>query len=481
MIETHTTFVVKEKPHERGPKLKILVADDEKIVRSTLQRQLEDNHHILVASSLKEAIQTLEREVVDLAFIDLHLDESDELTGTTLIQHIHKSSPSTILIAMTGLEDPDLIAKCYSLGASDYIFKPILSKTVQLILQRAKTIHRLIRQNRSLKTQAGDQLVKKLSLTTKSPAFQKVIDRALKLKGTKESILIRGESGVGKELMAQFLWSLEDDDSRPFVPVNCGAITSTLAESELFGHKKGAFSGATENRIGKFEEADDGDIFLDEIATLPQDIQNKLLRTLNNGEITPLGQNLPKKVNCRVIAATNESLEEMVKSKMFREDILFRLKKFTITVPPLRERKEDIPDLVQQFLAAKGFESKSLTKEAIKFCVNYQWPGNVRELQSTIHAAALFSGENEIRSTDIESQLESGTSPEAPPLQNALPSPLNLDEDMIHGNFNRLAREFEQRLVKYALTKSESDAGAAKLLGLPRSTLRSKVKQWGWE
>lgn len=407
MIETHTTIVVKKKPYERGRKLKILVADDEKIVRSTLQRQLEDDHHILVAPSLKEAIQTLEREVVDLAFIDLHLDESEELTGTTLIQHIHKNSPSTILIAMTGLEDPDLIAKCYSLGASDYIFKPILPKTVQLIIQRAKTIHRLIRQNRSLKNQAGDQLVRKLAISTKSPAFQKTLDRALKLKRTSDSILIRGESGVGKELMARFLWSIEDDESRPFVPVNCGAITSTLAESDLFGHKKGAFSGAVENRIGKFEEADGGDIFLDEIATLPLDIQNKLLRTLNDGEITPVGQNLPKKVNCRVIAATNEPLEDMVKAKTFREDILFRLKKFTITIPPLRERKEDIPDLIQYILGAKGIGDKSVSKEAINFCVNHRWPGNVRELQSTIHAAALFSETNEISLQDIQSQLES--------------------------------------------------------------------------
>lgn len=460
--------------------MKVLVADDEKIIRSTLQRQLEDSHQVVTASSYQEALDALERNVFDLAFIDLNLDDTDELTGTKLIPEIRKNAPSTILIAMTGLEDPDLIAKCYDLGASDYIFKPIVSKTVGLIVQRAKTTHKLIRQNRSLKIQANENGSDKLVLTTKSPRFQAVLDRATKLKGTKESVLVRGESGAGKEIMMWFLWNLEGDESRPRVPINCGAITATLAETELFGHRKGAFSGATENRIGKFEQADGGDIFLDEVATLTPELQNKLLRVLNDGEITPVGQNLPKKLDVRVIAATNEPLEDMVKAKSFREDLFYRLKQITITIPPLRDRKEDIPDLATLFLKPIG---KSLAPDALRFCVEYHWPGNVRELRDTVKAAAIFSDSGEVTLRDLYSQLESGiaTVSDVPDISiQQLESHDALAERKIQGNFNKLSREFEQQLVKFALEKTDSDTSAAKYLGIPRSTLRSKLKLWGW-
>ena len=429
-----------------------------------------------MASSYREALEALERGVFDLVFVDLNLDNNDELTGTKLIPEIRKNAPSTILIAMTGLEDPDLIAQCYKLGASDYIFKPIVPKTIGLLIERAKTTHRLIRQNRSLKTQAGERLVEKMTLTTKSERFQSVIDRAKKLKGASESVLIRGESGVGKDVMAQFLWSLEEDDSRPYVPVDCGAITSSLAESELFGHRKGAFTGATESRVGKFEEADGGDLFLDEIATLPLTTQNKFLRFLNNGEITLVGQNLPKKVDVRVIAATNEPLEEMVKAKTFREDILFRLKQVTITIPPLRERKEDIPDLVATFLKPKG---KSISADALQFCIGYHWPGNIRELRDTVRAAALFADGDEITVQDLHSQVESGIAATSTDSKSTQALETSLDDPKVKGNFNQLSREFEQRLVKFALERAGTDTGAAKFLGIPRSTLRSKLRLWG--
>ncbi len=313
--------------------MRILIVDDETLVRKTMQAQIPAPHTVALADSLEEALDVLSMQMIDLVFTDLSLDESTDRTGIKLIQEISKNYPTTVVVAMTGHDESHLVESCLKAGAVDYLLKPFDAKTLTQVLRKAPVLHRLLRKNQTLKHQAGSKLVKHIDLYTKSPVFNAVIETAKKIRGSGHSILIRGESGAGKEIMAQYLWSLENDNSRPFITVNCGAIPSHLAESELFGHKKGAFTGATDARAGKFESADGGDLFLDELATLSADIQVKLLRVLSSGDIYPVGQDVGKKVNCRVIAATNENLEEMIKNKSSEKTYSLELKTSRLRCP----------------------------------------------------------------------------------------------------------------------------------------------------
>jgi DNA-binding NtrC family response regulator len=251
--------------------------------------------------------------------------------------------------------------------------------------------------------------------------------------------------------------------------VNCGAIPSHLAESELFGHKKGAFTGATESRAGKFESADGGDIFLDELATLTLDLQAKLLRVLSSGDIYPVGFDKPKHVRCRTIAATNENLEEMIKAKNFREDLFFRIKQFSITLPALRERREDILDLANQFLREKNYREKSFAPSAEKLMLEYSWPGNIRELKSAIEVAAILCDGSQIEAKDLLPHLVQS----APVFEEVVPKNniSEIDEKALEGKFSQVVTEFELKLINFAMEKKGSESAAAKYLGIPRSTL----------
>lgn len=449
--------------------MRILIVDDEALVRKTLQAQISSIHQVTLADSYEEALEILDRQLIDLVFTDLSLDDSPERLGVRLIQDITKNYPTTVVVAMTGHDEGHLIEDCLKSGAADYLIKPFDEKTLAQVLRKAPVVHRLLRKNQNLKLQAGSKLVQPRRLYTKSPAFQAVLETAKKIRGTSHSILIRGESGSGKEIMAQYLWSLENDSSRPFIAVNCAAIPAQLAESELFGHKKGSFTGATEARAGKFESADGGDIFLDELATLSMDIQTKLLRVLSSGDIYPVGNDVGKKVHCRTITATNENLEEMIREKRFREDLFFRIKNFTLTVPPLRERKEDILDLAHEFLAAGHYREKSLAKSAENLLLTYAWPGNVRELKSAIDVASVLSDGHQIEACDLMPHLVQSTPVYEQVLNtNSIPE---IDEKALEGNFNHLVSEFELKLIEFALQKKGSESAAAKYLGVPRSTL----------
>ncbi|QDK38663.1 sigma-54 dependent transcriptional regulator [Bdellovibrio sp. NC01] len=449
--------------------MRILIVDDETLVRKTMQAQISAPHTVTLADSYEEAIEVLDRQMIDLVFTDLSLDDGPERLGIKLIKEIAKEYPTTVVIAMTGHDENHLVEECLKSGASDYLLKPFDEKTLAQVLRKAPVVHRLLRKNQSLKVAAGSKLVQHRHLYTKSPAFQAVLETAKKIRGTNHSILIRGESGSGKEIMAQYLWSLENDSSRPFIAVNCAAIPAQLAESELFGHKKGSFTGATDARQGKFESADGGDLFLDELATLSTDIQTKLLRALSSGDIYPVGSDVGKKVNCRVIAATNENLEEMIREKKFREDLFFRIKNFTITLPPLRERKEDILDLANEFIRANNYRDKSLSKSAEALLLSYSWPGNIRELKSAIDVACVLSDGSEIEASDITPHLVQS----APVYDQVLAnnSITEIDERALEGNFKHLVAEFELKLIDFAMQKKGSESSAAKYLGIPRSTL----------
>lgn len=451
--------------------MKILIVDDETLIRRTMQAQIESelgSHQVFTAGSVDEALKVIEDEIIDLVFTDLTLDDGPERAGLRLLNELRERSPSTVAVAMTGHDEDALVEQCLKAGASDYILKPIDAEMLKRSLRKAPVLHRLLRKNQNFRMQAGRDALRPIELKSKSKSFQTVLDTAKKLRGAGQSVLIRGESGSGKEILARYLWSLEADDSRPFVAVNCGAIPASLAESELFGHKKGAFSGAIDARLGKFESANGGDLFLDELATLTPELQVKLLRVLSTGEINPLGQDKPKKVVCRLITATNENLEELIKAKAFREDLYFRVKQFSLTIPPLRERKEDILDLAQQFLRESRFSDKTIGKSAEALLLSYSWPGNVRELRSAIEVAAVLSDGSELQAGDIRPHLQST---DVPILPMAMHVGTEIDGDAIQGQFSHLMREFEQKLIDTAMKKCGSENAAAKFLGIPRSTL----------
>ncbi|WP_295900363.1 sigma-54-dependent transcriptional regulator [uncultured Bdellovibrio sp.] len=449
--------------------MRILIVDDETLVRKTMQSQIPAPHVVSLADSLDEALDVLDKQLIDLVFTDLSLDESEDRAGLQLIQEISKNYPSTVVVAMTGHDEAHLVEACMKAGAVDYLVKPFDTKTLTQVLRKAPVLHRLLRKNQTLKHQAGSKLVTHINLYTKSPAFKAVIETAKKIRGSGQSVLIRGESGSGKEVMAQYLWSLENDDSRPFIAVNCGAIPSHLAESELFGHKKGAFTGATENRAGKFESADGGDLFLDELATLSMDLQVKLLRALSSGDIYPVGQDIGRKVNCRTIAATNENLEELIKEKKFREDLFFRIKKFTVTLPALRERKEDILDLAHEFLRSGNYREKSFSPKAEELLLTYSWPGNIRELKSAIEVACVLVDGDEIQPNDLTPHLVQSAPVYEEVIKNN--SIAEIDEKALEGRYSHVVSEFELKLIDFAMKKKGSESAAARYLGIPRSTL----------
>ncbi|WP_374076701.1 sigma-54-dependent transcriptional regulator [Bdellovibrio bacteriovorus] len=449
--------------------MRILIVDDETLVRKTMQSQIAGSHVVSLADSMEEALDILDKQLIDLVFTDLSLDESQERTGLQLIQEISKNYPTTVVVAMTGHDESHLVEACLKAGAVDYLLKPFDAKTLAQVVRKAPVLHRLLRRNQTLKHQAGSKLVTHINLYTKSPAYKAVLETAKKIRGSGQSVLIRGESGSGKEVMAQYLWSLENDDSRPFIAVNCGAIPSHLAESELFGHKKGAFTGATENRAGKFESADGGDLFLDELATLNIDLQVKLLRALSSGDIYPVGHDIGRKVNCRTIAATNENLEELIREKKFREDLFFRIKKFTITLPPLRERKEDIMDLANEFLRGSNYREKSFSPQAEDLLMKYSWPGNIRELKSAIEVACVLVDGNEIQPSDLTPHLVQSAPVYEEVIKNS--SIAEIDEKALEGRYSHVVSEFEMKLIDFALKKKGSESAAARYLGIPRSTL----------
>lgn len=469
--------------------MRILIVEDERLLRIQLKNELEhpsaqvgtsQKHHIIPVANFEEARGILQAQAIDIAFIDLNLGPGGDGAGLRLLEHVRTNYPNTVSIVMTGVEDSNIVEQCLRLGAADYIFKPFEPRIVHHLLIKAVVHHKLFRRAQTLRAQGGDRIVEPMRLSSKSPAFQKVLEQTEKLKGKNLRVLITGETGTGKEVMAQYLWSLEEDFDRPFIPVHCGAISENLVESALFGHVKGAFTGATEDKKGFFEDADGGDIFLDEIGTMPLDLQIKTLRTLNSGEVVKVGKTSGRKFDFRVIAATNENLDELVKKGLFREDLLYRIKEVEIKLPPLRERREDIPDLAVQFLEKCGHESKHLSESAIDLLKNYSWPGNLRQLEKSIRILSELSESQEITEFDVRKYL-SGFSKDI-----SIPSS---SENLIFGvaekdfekRFDELTEQLQQSMIKMALEKTKSSRKAAEYLGISRGILRGKIAAWGWQ
>ncbi len=431
----------------------ILVVEDDTSLNRLICKALEmEGHTTNGVKSLKEARKAFENSCYDLTILDLMLPDGN---GLDIIEEAVVKS-EVIVISAHG--DINTAVKAVQLGAFNFIPKPFELASLTTEVERALESKALKLENLSLKLPT--------KLVGESAAMRKLRDVINTVASKNVTVLIQGESGSGKEVVAKSIWKLSDRANEPFVAVNCGAIPEELFESELFGYEKGAFTGAMKSKAGKVELANGGILFLDEIGELPKAVQVKLLRILETSEVERLGGTQPKRVNVRVLSATNRNLEEAVKKNEFREDLYYRINVVKIDVPPLRERKEDIPMLVEHFtkLFSKqlNVKAKPFSQEALSALKEYDFPGNVRELQNIVRSALVFSNEGEIKVGDLPIQLDN-------PSREYVKVPIGISLE-----------EAEKLVIESTLKKfGDNKTKTAKILGIGLSTLHMKLKQWG--
>src|SRR5712671_5327833 len=372
----------------------VLIVDDEKHTRDGLRRLLENDYDVYVAADIASAMNVLEREPIDLLLTDLRLGNED---GMQLIDRALKMPQPPICIMMTAYGSVDTAVEAMKRGAYDFVTKPLNLDKVEMLIARALRDSKLEQENQSLRQQVDERYGLE-DMIGDSPALHEVLDTIRQVAPSSANVLIEGESGTGKELAAHAIHNLSRRKKAKFVTVHCAALSPQLLESELFGHEKGAFTGAYERRIGRFEEANGGTIFLDEMAEIDPSTQVKLLRVMSEGRaFERVGANQTLRADVRLIAATNKNLEQLVREGKFRDDLFFRLNVVRITMPPLRERKEDIPILVRGFLRHFCKENNKplldLAPDAMDALLTYDWPGNVRELRTAIeHGVVMATG-----------------------------------------------------------------------------------------
>jgi two-component system nitrogen regulation response regulator NtrX len=377
----------------------VLIVDDEEGIRETLSGIFQDEgYNVITAASGEEALNILKEQSPDLVLLDVWLSGID---GVETLQEIKKTNPELPVVIISGHGNIELAVKATHVGAYDFLEKPLSLERVLLVARRALEKRTLEIENRALK----EDLTRKLRFIGNSLKMQQLreqIDMAAK---SNSRVVILGESGSGKELVAHILHENSPRNKKPFIEMNCAAIPQELIESELFGHEKGSFTGAFERKQGKFELADEGTLFLDEIGDMSLATQSKVLRIIETQEFQRVGGSKNIKVDVRIIAATNKDLREEVKKGNFREDLLFRLNVIPITVPPLRERKEDIPELVDYFLeyfaAEYGQKPKKITPDGLGMLQTYDWPGNIRELKNVIERFVIMNPSNIITAKNI--------------------------------------------------------------------------------
>src|SRR5947207_507152 len=448
----------------------ILIVDDEKHTRDGLRRLLEDEYDVYVAEDIGGAISVLERETVDLLLTDLRLAGED---GMQLIERALKMPHPPICIMMTAYGSVDTAVEAMKRGAYDFVTKPLNLDKVEMLIARALQSRRTEQENRILRQQIDERFGLE-NILGESLALREVLDTIRQVAPSSANVLLEGESGTGKELAAHAIHNLSRRNQAKFVVVHCAALSPQLLESELFGHEKGAFTGAHERRIGRFEQANGGTLFLDEVAEIDSSTQVKLLRVMSEERaFERVGGNQTLRADVRLIAATNKNLEQLVREGKFRDDLFFRLNVVRITMPPLRERKEDIPILVRAFLRhfskANNKEVFDLTTEAMNALLTYNWPGNVRELRTAIEHGVVMATGQKITPRDLPSALRQaagatlprGISPTKAFGEKA--SPLDIHET-------------ERKLILQALaTTNGTVTAAAKKLGIRRRTLHRKI------
>ena len=439
---------------------KVLIVDDEAIIRESLRDWLTDvGHSVLTASNGAQALDVIAREKPAIAIVDLVMPGID---GIELLRRAKEVSPATEVIIVTAYGSIPTAISAMRAGAYDYIEKPFCPERAELLIDKLVAHQRLIEENVILQ-QKLEERYRFENIIARSPRMQQVIEVVKVVARSNATVLITGESGTGKELVARAIHSQSYRKDRPFVAVSCAALPESLLESELFGHEKGAFTGAHALRKGKFEVADTSTLFLDEIGDMSANIQAHLLRVLEEKEFNRVGGNELIKVDVRVVSATNRDMKEAVRTGRFREDLYYRLNVVTIELPALRERKEDIPLLADHFLKKFNVENRKelsgFSPEATEYLLRHDWPGNVRELENTVERAVILARGAVIEAGDLNQQraLTGRQGPSA-----------------------RSLREMEREYIKAVLAENAYNFSVtARTLGISRATLYKKVKEYG--
>jgi DNA-binding NtrC family response regulator len=447
-------------------KKRILVVEDEDKLRRVLELQLVSaGFDVDQAASAEEGLKVVDR--ADLVLTDLRLPHMDGLQFLALIRRQNAQVP---VVMMTAFGSIETAVESMKAGATDFLLKPFSLDHLMQVVNKALEVRALRDENRQLKAELGRRYEFD-NIIGRSPAMQEIFDTIERVAPTRSTVLLAGESGVGKDLIARAIHFHSPRRDRPLVKINCTALPENLMESELFGYEKGAFTGANTSKPGKFEQADTGTVFLDEIGDVPGAIQVKLLRVLQEREFERLGSNVVRHIDVRVIAATNQDLRAALEQGTFREDLYYRLNVVPINIPPLRERKQDIPFLAVHFVKKlapdSGGRVESITDAAVEKLLAYHWPGNVRELENVIERSLVMCAGTQLDAADIK--LESAPRPRPSSEAHFLPEGLSLDQ-------------YEQEIIREALRRADGNKSqAARMLGLTRNALRYRLTQMGLE
>lgn len=442
--------------------IQVLVVDDEQPTRVLMERELPDSGCVVVtAQSGEEALDVLSRQDFDVVLLDLKMPG---LGGMATLRRLRSSGVSAEVVVLTGHPEVESAIEAMKLGAYDYLIKPFKLSEVEAVLGRAAEKRRLREENIALRRMIGQSDAGAVILG-ESRAVRSLLETVERVAASNAPVLISGETGTGKGLIAQAIHQASPRADHPFLVINCSAFQDQLLESELFGHERGAFTGAIAAKTGLFEVADGGTVFLDEVSEMSPAMQAKLLQVLDTGELRRVGGTRLRRVNTRIFGATNKDLQEEVRTGRFREDLFFRLNVVNLVVPPLRDRREDIPKLVEHFFSRfrlPGQEPKSLSPEAMALLVGYAWPGNVRELANTIERLVLLVPGTIIQPEDLPPNIRPAA--DLPSREEAVPLPLN-----------EVERLSIIRALKYTHGKK---APAARLLGIDVKTLSSKIQRY---
>lgn len=449
----------------------ILVIDDETNVRTSIEEMLEEHgYEVFTASSAEEAFELLKTSVPELTICDIQMPG---MSGLDAFRILRKSHPKMPVIIMTGFGTTQTAIEATKLGAFDYQLKPFDPDEMLQTVERALESVRLMQ--RQVQIDPRTPPVTEDAIIGQSLCMQEVYKAIGRVAQTDASVLIRGDTGTGKELVARAIYQHSRRQQMPMLMVNCVAIPDTLLEAELFGHEKGAFTGANARRIGKFEQADGGTLFLDEIGDIPLMTQAKLLRVLQERRFERIGSNETIHVDVRILAATNRNLEEAIAEGKFREDLFHRLNVVTIRIPPLCERRDDIDRLANYFLRRFSQELQiavpPISEDALRVLRNYHWPGNVREMEHCIHRALIFTQGYPVQKEDVLQALEQSGSSETPPAQLG-----NSEAIRVGMTLDEVEKQFIQMTLSYTNGNKKE---AAKMLGISRRAIYDKLKRYG--
>lgn len=447
----------------------VLIVDDEKNTREGLRRTFEEDYDILLAEDGNRGLEILKEKHVDVVLTDLRMPGLDGMTFTRRASILPRPP---LIIVMTAYGSVQTAVEAMKVGAYDYLTKPVNLDNLEMMINRGLESRRLRSENETLRSQLDEKYGLE-NMIGNSSCMVEVFETIRQVAPARTTVLIGGESGTGKELAARALHQLSPRSGKPFIAVHCASLNANLLESELFGHEKGAFTGATERQIGRFEKADGGTLFLDEIGEIDASTQVKLLRVLETQTFERVGGSKPIEVDVRVITATNRELKQMVDEKEFREDLYYRLNVVTVGLPPLRDRSDDLPLLLKHFVShfsdENGKKLKGITPEAMKVLSAYNWPGNVRELRNCVERMVVMARGDTLTLGDVPADVRSSVADSLDSPEENPTSGLNIDNN-------------ERNLIIRALRENNGNrTRAANMLGISRRTLHRKLHTYGLE